>query len=596
MAQPEGAHGMSETVVDEASSTHLAPVQRGAWRSLLRQPLAVAGIVILAVVIIGAVVGPFLVPWDPMRADPASVLLPPWTEHVLGTDASGRDILARLLVGARLTLSAAVLVFVLALGIGVPAGLLAGYFGGWFDAVSSWVAAMTLSLPSMVVVLAFVAILGPDTYTSMAIFGVLFSVGPFRLTRSTVRTVRGELYIDAARVSGVSESRIVFRHILAAVRGPVIVQAAAIAGIAIVLQAGLDFLGVGDRSQPTWGQMLSDAFVAIYRAPTNILWPGLAIGLTGAALTLLANALRDTLQSGRSQPVPSPRPKARASRSTADRRPAEFRPVDDGELLRVRDLSVALTTSEGERIVVDSVSLDVAKGTVLGVVGASGSGKTQTALAILGLLSPIARVTTGTVTLVGEPIWTTRGMRGKRIGYIPQEPLANLDPAFTVGHTLVEPLRRHLKLSRREARARALALLERVGIRDPERTFHAYPHQISGGMAQRVLIAAAVSCDPELIVADEPTTALDVTVQADILDLLRDLQRERNLGILLITHNIGVVADLCDHVLVMSDGRIVDGGITRDVLADSRHPTTRLLLEAALEDASPRAIRDEVPT
>jgi peptide/nickel transport system permease protein len=230
---------------------------------------------------------------------------------------------------------------------------------------------------------------------------------------------------------------------------------------------------------------------------------------------------------------------------------------------------------------------------VLGLVGESGSGKTQTAFAVLGLLPEEATVSAGTILFDGTALSGLGkrqhgAFRGRRIAYIPQEPMSNLDPAFTIGHQLVEPMRVVLKLSRAAARARALELLERVGIADPARTFAAYPHEISGGMAQRVLIAGAVSCDPELLIADEPTTALDVTVQAEVLDLLRDLRAERDMTVLLVTHNFGVVADICDRVAVMRSGRIVEDRDTAGVFAAPRDPYTRTLLESTLEGASLR--------
>jgi peptide/nickel transport system permease protein len=181
-----------------------------------------------------------------------------------------------------------------------------------------------------------------------------------------------------------------------------------------------------------------------------------------------------------------------------------------------------------------------------------------------------------------------REIRGRRLAYIPQEPMSNLDPSFTIGSQLTEPIRLKLGLSRNEARARALDLLARVGIPDPKRTFAAYPHELSGGMAQRVLIAGAVSCEPSLIIADEPTTALDVTIQAEILDLLRELQQGSGMAVLLVTHNFGVVADLCDRVSVMQHGRIVETGPARSIFADPRDPYTRSLFAAILEEDQAR--------
>ncbi|HVQ92065.1 MAG TPA: ATP-binding cassette domain-containing protein, partial [Mycobacteriales bacterium] len=400
-----------------------------------------------------------------------------------------------------------------------------------------------------------------------------------------------------ARVSGLSDARIISRHILTVVRAPAIILAANLAGIAIAIEAGLDFLGLGDLSRPTWGGMLNDAFTNIYSAPLQLLWPSLAIGLTCMALALLGNALRDELErSG------TPKRRRRAKRAPAtvsvQREPVithdEIAGSAGEELLLVRELAVGYDQPNGSvQTVVEDVSLTVRRGEVHGLIGESGSGKTQTAFAIMRLLPPGGRIVAGDINFAGVDL--ARGsekemtrLRGARIAYVPQEPMSNLDPSFTIGHQLTEPIRVSLGVGRAEARARALQLLERVGIPDPPRTFAAYPHQISGGMAQRVLIAGAVSCNPDLLIADEPTTALDVTVQAEVLDLLRDLQAEFQMGVLLVTHNFGVVADLCDRVSVMRAGRIVETGPVRSVFADPRHPYTKSLFDAIPEDSQPR--------
>jgi peptide/nickel transport system permease protein len=181
-----------------------------------------------------------------------------------------------------------------------------------------------------------------------------------------------------------------------------------------------------------------------------------------------------------------------------------------------------------------------------------------------------------------------RGLRGKAIAYVPQEPMSNLDPSVTVGAQLLEGVRAAGGVSCKDGRARVLALLERVGIPDPERVFRSYPHQISGGMAQRVLIAGAVACRPLLLIADEPTTALDVTVQAEILDLLRDLQKELNMGVLLVTHDFGVVADVCDRIAVMREGEIVETGTALEIFREARHPYTRMLLDSVPDEHTVR--------
>jgi ABC-type dipeptide/oligopeptide/nickel transport system ATPase component len=230
-------------------------------------------------------------------------------------------------------------------------------------------------------------------------------------------------------------------------------------------------------------------------------------------------------------------------------------------------------------------------------VGESGSGKSQTAFSILGLLPPEARIMSGSIQFDGE--YTVEpgedtvnqgrlsALRGKRISYIPQEPMSNLDPAYTIGSQLVAPMVTVLGISKAEAKKRALKLLSDVGIVDPVRTFGAYPHEVSGGMAQRVLIAGAISCEPDLIIADEPTTALDVTVQAEVLDLIRDLQKRLGVGVILVTHNFGVVADLCDRVVVMQAGRLVERGDVREILGSPQDPYTVTLLDSMLENKTP---------
>jgi peptide/nickel transport system permease protein len=259
----------------------------------------------------------------------------------------------------------------------------------------------------------------------------------------------------------------------------------------------------------------------------------------------------------------------------------------------VEDLRVSYHGKE----VVSGVSFRVRPGEVVGIVGETGSGKSQTAFSIMGLLPRNATRTAAAIVFDGLDLTEIsprelNAVRGRRIGYVPQEPMSNLDPAFRIGSQLVEPMRRHLRMSRRDAREKSLALLARVGIRDPERVFSSYPHELSGGMAQRVLIAGAISCEPDLIIADEPTTALDVTVQADVLELLRSIQKERGMAMLLVTHDFGVVADICDRVMVMQSGEIVETAPVEQLFSRPQHPYTASLLSSTLVDAP---TRDEIP-
>lgn len=255
-------------------------------------------------------------------------------------------------------------------------------------------------------------------------------------------------------------------------------------------------------------------------------------------------------------------------------------------LLRVEDLQSQFWSDTGVVRAVDHVSFDVMKGEVLGLVGESGCGKSATSLSILGLLpKPYGRIVGGKVLLEGSNLIELseaemRRVRGNRIAMIFQDPMSSLNPYLRVAEQLSEAAELHLGLDRKQALARAIGLLERVGIPDAPRRIHDYPHQLSGGMRQRVMIAMALLCDPELLIADEPTTALDVTIQAQILALMLELCRERELSIILITHDLGVVASICDRVVVMYAGRVVESAPAAAIFEHPAHPYTRALLKS----------------
>jgi len=257
------------------------------------------------------------------------------------------------------------------------------------------------------------------------------------------------------------------------------------------------------------------------------------------------------------------------------------------KLLEVRNLSTHYVSARGARVTraVDDVSLTVGAGETLGIVGESGSGKTTLALSLLRLLPPAARIVGGEIRFEGEDLLKKsaremRRVRGKRIAMILQDPLASLNPLFTVGDQVAEPLRVHEGASRRRAWERARELLRAVRIAAPETRVGEYPHQLSGGMRQRIVGAIAISCGPRLLIADEPTTSLDLTIQAQYLRLLRDLQRDGGLAMIFITHNLGIVARMCEHVAVMYAGRIVEAGPVARLFSSAAHPYTQALLES----------------
>ena len=269
-------------------------------------------------------------------------------------------------------------------------------------------------------------------------------------------------------------------------------------------------------------------------------------------------------------------------------------------VLDVRGLKTVFRTRGGNVHAVNSVSFDLRPGELLGVVGESGSGKSVTMMSLIGLLpSPPAEVQSGEVLLDGKDILHVSGeelqsIRGAKIGFIFQDPMTSLNPVFTVGSQIMEPLRKHLGLTKAQAQVRAAELLDLVGIPDAKKRLSSYPHQFSGGMRQRVMIAIALACDPRVLIADEPTTALDVTIQAQILELVRDLRQKLGMAIIWITHDLGVIAGIADRVMVMYAGQVVEQAPVKELFARPQHPYTRALLKTIPHLAGPRGDRLQV--
>ncbi|MFF4276498.1 dipeptide/oligopeptide/nickel ABC transporter permease/ATP-binding protein [Streptomyces sp. NPDC001536] len=558
--------------------------RRSTLRRLLSDPQAVASASLLIVIVLLGLLAPILTDHGANEANLDAVNAGVGDHgYLLGGDKSGRDIYARLLFSINTSVVSALIGASIALAIGITSGLIGGYFGRRVRGVTEWVFSLIMTFPGLLLLIVLMPVTKGDYKATMLIFGVLLSPGVYRLVRNLVLGVKNELYVDAARVSGLPDRRILRRHVFTVVRGPVVIATAFLAGSSIAVQSGLAFLGVGSNTVPSFGAMISEGFSNLYEEPLQFLWPSLVLGVITASLVLLGNALRDALEGGRPKPV--------RIVSATGYRPSATQAAAVSGLLTVEDLAIAYPTPTGElKEVVSGITLSVAAGETLGLVGESGSGKTQTAFAVLGVLPAEAVVTRGSIRLDGRELLglserELRSVRGTSIAYVPQEPMSNLDPSVTVGAQLVEGVRAATPMSRDEARKRVLALLARVGIPEPERTFRSYPHQISGGMAQRVLIAGAVASRPLLLIADEPTTALDVTVQAEILDLLRDLQKDLNMAVLLVTHNFGVVADICGRVAVMREGTVVETGGTEELFAAPQHPYTRGLLDSILDES-----------
>ncbi|MEW2400782.1 dipeptide/oligopeptide/nickel ABC transporter permease/ATP-binding protein [Streptomyces sp. NPDC046862] len=554
----------------------------GVWR----RPLTAAALAVVLAVTVAVMLAPLLAPHPPLAQDLLHARGGPSASHPLGTDDLGRDVLSRLLYGGRpalLGVGVAVSVYIC---LGMSLGILAGYLRGWTDRAIVAVMDVMLSVPVVILMLAVLAIFSQSNVAAMITLGMLSSAGLARIIRSSCIALREELFVDAARVSGLGSARIMARHIFPGLVGLLLVQVCLFSGVALMVQTGLGFLGLATPPPaPSWGGMVGEASQVMEQSPYLLLVSGGLIGLMSVSFGLLGDGLRDLDQARkRGAGGPSRRPVAvTAAKDTAE---TPDTPPDAG-VLAVRDYSVAFATPQGRRTVVDSVSFTVNAGEIFGLVGESGSGKTVTGLSLLGLLAPGGTVTSGSAWLAGTritglPERELQRIRGREMALVSQEPMVALDPYFTIGSQLGEVIRRTGAVpgGKHAVRQRVRELLTSVQLRDPDDVARRHPHELSGGMVQRVVIAMALAGSPKVLIADEPTTALDVTVQAGILDLLRSLRDERGMAIVLITHDLGVVADTCDRAIVMEKGRIVEQGSVEDIFYRPRHPYTKKLIES----------------
>jgi len=532
-----------------------------------------------------AVVAPFVLP-EVMHEQAGDLLNAgqgPSADHLLGTDMLGRDVLNRLLVGTRVTMVGVAEAVGVALAIAVPLGLMAGYFVGRLDRAVGWATDLALSMPAIAIVLVVLSVFRENMLAAMVTLGILAAPALARIVRSAALPIREESYIAAARISGVSHARIIFRHILPRVAGAVIVLAALFAAAALLAQTGLAYLGViAVAPEPSWGGLVGDGIASIIQQPWLIWPPGVAMALTVIAFGLLGDIIRDANVETWSSAVVRPH-----RSSSRPRRAAKTDTVGNagGSLLCVDGLTVSFATPRGDVPVVEDVSFEIRPSETVGILGESGCGKSITAMSLLRLLPSGAEIVRGRITFAGRDLVAAserdlQRLRGSEVALIAQDPQVGLNPVFRVDTQLAYVVRRHHRVSRRAARSRVVELLGRVRLSDPHRVAGSYPHELSGGMAQRVAIARALAGEPALLIADEPTTALDVTVQAEILDLLRDVQRELGTAILLITHDWGVVADVCDRAIVMYAGQVVEEADLQPLYQQPRHPYSAALFAA----------------
>jgi peptide/nickel transport system permease protein len=542
----------------------------------LRTPVGIAASVLLAAVLLLAILAPILWTNRANAVDTDHLLEGASAQHWAGTDNLGRDLFYRVLVATRLSVELALLATLISIVIGLLLGAASVLVSKRFGRLMGAIVNVAVAFPGLLLALFFAIIFGVGARGAVLAIGIAGAPAFARLAQTLVASVVQRDFVAAARVSGVGRFRLLVRHILPNIAEPLIVNATIGAGGALLAFAGLSYLGLGVQ-QPSydWGRLLSDGIPNIYVHPEAALAPGIAVIVAGLAFNLFGEAAAKGIGS----PVVLGRAPLRALPLEATRPPAH------DSVLDVHELSVRFPGA-GEPIrPVRGVSFSVGRGEAVGIVGESGSGKSLTALAVARLVDDPGRVDAARLDFLGTDLLTDnvrahRRLLGESMAMVFQDPMTSLNPTKRVGRQLAEVARQHQGMSRSQALARAVDRLRAVRVPAAERRARQYPHEFSGGMRQRAMIGMGVMGKPALIIADEPTTALDVTVQRQVLDLLASIRSTDDVALVLISHDVAVVRQVCDRVLVMYAGRIVEDLPARDLTTRARHPYTRALVAA----------------
>ena len=558
----------------------------------------------LLLVVAVAVMAPLLTNYSPLASGPP--VKPPSGDHWFGTDTIGRDIFSRVAYGARSSLVIGLCATAAALVAASVLGSIAATAGKAVSEVLMRVLDIIMSFPGIALAAVFVAVFGNSLPVLVFAIGFLYVPQLSRVVRANVIAAFGEDYVSASRVLGASTAHILLKHVARNCIAPIAVFATVLVADAVVFEASLSFINAGVKPpNPSWGNILADGKQLLL---TGAWWPtffpGLMILLTVLALNILAEGLTDALAAPAVKPAAASKPDSEvvAEANTLGQTSAEeaaaslneslsalaeaeknndrrlvFDGADDN-LIEVRNFSIQFPNSHGDVKIVDNVNFTVRAGETMGLVGESGCGKSITAMAIMGLLPKTAKLS-GEIIYNGKNLLELspqehNALRGHEIAMIYQDALSALNPSMLIRTQMKQ-------LTKRGGKRTAEELLELVGL-DPERTLQSYPHELSGGQRQRVLIAMALTRNPRLLIADEPTTALDVTVQHQVVQLLNDLREKLGFAMIFVSHDLALVGRLAHKITVMYAGQVVEQGTTREILTDPRHEYTRGLLGSVL--------------
>ncbi len=572
---------------------------------------------VLGLIVLLAIFAPLIARFDPLASGTPSTS--PDGTHWFGTDAIGRDIFSRVAHGARASLLIGLAATAVALLAAAVLGSIAATAGKWVSEVLMRVLDVVMSFPGIALAAVFVAVWGSSIPVLILAIAFLYTPQLTRVVRANVLAQFGEDYVAASKVMGSATPRILIKHVARNCLAPILVFATVLVADAIVFEASLSFINAGVKPpDPSWGNVLADGKQLLLNGGWwATFFPGLMILITVLSLNVLSEGMTDAMVSLKARPVklkdavqnsqeaaaPALAKVAHTAAVPLEERLAQLRTVESARtdrfvsrseqepVLEVKDLCIRFPEQHGDVNVVDHVSFSVRPGETMGLVGESGCGKSITSMSIMGLLPRNAELS-GQILYQGRDLLAMspnehNELRGHEIAMIYQDALSSLNPSMLISAQMKQ-------LTKRGGKRSAEELLELVGL-DPQRTLKSYPHELSGGQRQRVLIAMALTRNPKLVIADEPTTALDVTVQKQVVALLNKLREELGFAMVFVSHDLALVAQVAHRITVMYAGQVVESGATSELLTDPRHEYTRGLLGAVLSIESGTGRLHQVP-
>jgi peptide/nickel transport system permease protein len=585
---------MEATVIEPKAPTTSSPFF-DFWRIFSRNRMAVVGLVMLIVIVVLAIFAHHFAKYDVTTSVDISskdIYRPPSAEHWFGTDDAGKDVYSNFVYGARISLTVGFFAAFISIFIGGLMGIVAGFYGGRVENLLMRFTDIMLVIPDLPLMVVIVAMTKPSLMNIIFVIGLLGWTTTSRIVRSQTLAVKSRKFVLRARAIGAGNMHIIRHHILPLVMPLLVVNAILVISLAILNESTLSFLGLGDPTALSWGQMLNFAFGrgamsagawwALVAPGLGIVWVVLGLTLLGHGLEQVLNPRLETHHLMPGRPV------------VLDKNARILPPsrTDKPVLLQVSDLSIHyLTEDKPAAKAVENVSFTLHEGELMGLVGESGCGKTTLMLALLRLLPAAGQIVGGRVNFMDQDITAMSEdelskVRWNGISIIFQGAMNALNPVRTVGDQIHEAIKKHVAiLPGDKIDDRVVDLLDLVGIAADHKEH--YPHQYSGGMRQRAMIAMALACNPQVVIADEPTTALDVMIQAQILELLDKLRKKLGLSIIFVTHDLGVVAEMCDSVLVMYGGVTAEYSDVDTIYNSPRHPYTQELLKAFPDLSNP---------